>query len=546
MEQLVTLEEFPYIINKKINKSISYIHLAVDKRRPEIVKLLLRNGAMVNLLDNNNNTSVHYVSDIPTLKILIAHKARLDVVSKFDHTPIMTAAKEQRNNIFQYLRLYNLKQQEQQHPVVTVSKPTFHERFGRYYRERIREINEILIAKETLRPDDEELPELSCEMPPLEEVEKPTTYIFCGKPLASLVDPTKNATTQQETNTETTTHSSTVKDGMSRHDETTPILKVRQLKRLQGEKRMNLPPPLGCRFIHTEPMSVGGSEETDMEIEIASTRNLKFPKFGGEDPSDSENDNYIYMNCLLPLHPIDFIHPCNKIKFYFKSVPEKKRNAQTGSTMPSRRTVLNKTFALTSQQHEGTVALLDVRVEVRKIPARVTRREGQVEYATSTRYHQDHVICDVLLELEGNRVQNNTHAEREELNEEIADQSSYEDEEADQNENPSREPTSEDSDATEVNEDLPYYSPENRPPPYFRSTQRDLPSPTAPGSSQMEDTHATPLVFRREEDYQRHRQKLIRKCNRACMNLYYKYEFQARNCGAQEDNIIKLTFVLTT
>ncbi len=81
MEQHVTLVEFPYIANKKIHKSISYIHPAVDKQRPEIVKLLLRNGAMVNLLDNNNNTPVHYVSDIPILKILIAHKARLDVVN---------------------------------------------------------------------------------------------------------------------------------------------------------------------------------------------------------------------------------------------------------------------------------------------------------------------------------------------------------------------------------------------------------------------------------------------------------------------------------
>jgi hypothetical protein len=72
-------------------------------------------------------------------------------------------------------------------------------------------------------------------------------------------------------------------------------------------------------------------------------------------------------------------------------------------------------FALTSQQNEGTVALLDVRVEVRKIPARVTRRESQVEYATSTRYHQDHVICDGLSELEGDRVQNNTPTKREEL-----------------------------------------------------------------------------------------------------------------------------------
>jgi hypothetical protein len=216
--------------------------------------------------------------------------------------------------------------------------------------------------------------------------------------------------------------------------------------------------------------------------------------------------------------------------------------------MPNERTVLNKTFALTSQQHEGTVTLLDIRAEVRKIPAQVTRREGQVEYATSSRYHQEQVICDGLLELEENRVHNNAPAKREDINEEISDQSSSENEESDQNENPSREPTSEDSDATEINEDLPYYSPENRSPSYSRSTRRNLrshspenrsppssrtrrrnlPSPTPPGSNQMEDIHSTALVFRSEEDYQRHRQKLIRRYNRACMNLYYKYEFQAR------------------
>jgi hypothetical protein len=218
--------------------------------------------------------------------------------------------------------------------------------------------------------------------------------------------------------------------------------------------------------------------------------------------------------------------------------------------MPSERTVLNKTFALTSQQQEGTVTLLDLRAEIRKIPAHVTRREGHVEYATPSRYHQNQEveICGALLELEGNGVQNNTPAKREDINEEIGDQSSSENEETDQNENPSREPTSEDSDATEINEDLPYYSPENRSPPYSRSTRqnlrshspenrsppssrstrRNLPSPTPPGSNQMEDIHSTTLVFRSEEDYQRYRQKLIRRYNRACMNLYYKYEFQAR------------------
>ena len=85
--------------------------MAVDKRHPEILKVLLKHGAMVNLLDNNGNTPAHYASDIPTLKILIAHNARLDVVNKFDHTPLMTAAKEKRNNIFKYFLLYNIKQE---------------------------------------------------------------------------------------------------------------------------------------------------------------------------------------------------------------------------------------------------------------------------------------------------------------------------------------------------------------------------------------------------------------------------------------------------
>jgi hypothetical protein len=70
---------------------------------------------------------------------------------------------------------------KKQTPVVTVSKPTFHDRLGQYYRERIREINEMFIAKGTLRPDDEDLQEISCEMPPLEELEI-HKFKFCGIP----------------------------------------------------------------------------------------------------------------------------------------------------------------------------------------------------------------------------------------------------------------------------------------------------------------------------------------------------------------------------
>lgn len=45
------------------------------------MELLLHNNAAVNLLDNDGNTPAHYVNDVPTLRILIRHGARLYVVN---------------------------------------------------------------------------------------------------------------------------------------------------------------------------------------------------------------------------------------------------------------------------------------------------------------------------------------------------------------------------------------------------------------------------------------------------------------------------------
>ncbi|EFX62207.1 hypothetical protein DAPPUDRAFT_337270 [Daphnia pulex] len=84
-----------------------------------------------------------------------------------------------------------------------VSKPTFHDRFGKYYRERIREINEMLIAKANLRPDDEDLPELACEMPPLEDLEI-SKFEFCGIPFKGWEAPVE-ATRVKPVEIETTT-----------------------------------------------------------------------------------------------------------------------------------------------------------------------------------------------------------------------------------------------------------------------------------------------------------------------------------------------------
>ncbi len=88
---LVTLDDFPYIVNKKIHKSISYIHLAVQKRRSQIVEFLLRNEAFVNSLNNDRNSPAHYASDIPTLKVLIHYGADLELRKKYKETPQMMA-----------------------------------------------------------------------------------------------------------------------------------------------------------------------------------------------------------------------------------------------------------------------------------------------------------------------------------------------------------------------------------------------------------------------------------------------------------------------
>jgi ankyrin repeat protein len=79
MKILVTIEDFVYIVNQKTHKSISCIHLAVQKRRSQIVEILLLNEALIDALDNEGNTPAHYASDIPTLKVLIHYGAYLQL-----------------------------------------------------------------------------------------------------------------------------------------------------------------------------------------------------------------------------------------------------------------------------------------------------------------------------------------------------------------------------------------------------------------------------------------------------------------------------------
>ena len=105
--QLSILPYFRTIINRNIHKSISYIHLAVQKRRTKVTHLLLQNGAFVNLLDNHRNTPAHYVEDIPTLRVLIYFGANLTARNSLNQTPLMKAESDGRNAITHFLRNYH-------------------------------------------------------------------------------------------------------------------------------------------------------------------------------------------------------------------------------------------------------------------------------------------------------------------------------------------------------------------------------------------------------------------------------------------------------
>jgi hypothetical protein len=97
---LVELDRFQHIVNTKVHKSLSYIHLAEEKNRHEIADILLYNGAQVNLQNNNGNTPADFVNDIATLRVFISHGARLELGNRNHETPIMAAKKDGGNAVY--------------------------------------------------------------------------------------------------------------------------------------------------------------------------------------------------------------------------------------------------------------------------------------------------------------------------------------------------------------------------------------------------------------------------------------------------------------
>lgn len=255
--------------------------------------------------------------------------------------------------------------------------------------------------------------------------------------------------------------------------------------------------------------------------------------------------------------------------------------------MAEQRTILEKTFALTSQQQEGTVTLLDLTVELRKIPATVERQSdqpnGPIVIATTRRYAQGQILVDRDIA----EVEEEAPAETEEAaavpvgiaRQEIIDSTTSDDDDESE-----ETPSEHDSETTERNpnlEDIAEHSEEHEdsadphpsdeetasgnggepdedsqdrawpdsppqsPPPYSseptsaRRRQADrhrefrdgVRSPSPPGympSYYLQNLYSPPILLRSEEEYRHHRRELIRQHKRDCLDLYYRYEFYSQ------------------
>ena len=109
----------------------------------------------MNSLDNDRNTPAHYVTDIPTLKVLIHYGADLELRNKYKETPQMTAQRENKNCVYQFLRSYSVERK--QRPLKLLG-----DRFGRYYKEQLQRSLDI----EEFNTSKQKLPELREGQPP--------------------------------------------------------------------------------------------------------------------------------------------------------------------------------------------------------------------------------------------------------------------------------------------------------------------------------------------------------------------------------------------
>jgi len=246
---LVELDRFQHIVNTKVHKSLSYIHLAVEKNRHEIADILLYHGAHVNLQDNNGNTPAHFVNDIPTLRVLISHGARLELGNRNNETPIMAAEKDGRNAVYQYLRLYN---HENRKKVYKTLDTRFYYNNSDRIEKAIAAMN-IMSDETSQKGNYEDMPDLE-EIPPIKHIPIP---------------PRKVNENIYPTRTE-----------MSRLDDGAPSLKLRNFKRLIDKAKSKLPPPPGYRRDYS---LITSESDSDIEKNIIADNKIT--------PSENEDDD---------------------------------------------------------------------------------------------------------------------------------------------------------------------------------------------------------------------------------------------------------------
>ena len=102
--QITRLHDFSRIVNMPINVSNFYLHLAVKKGHPKLVRILLENGALTNVRDHNGNTPVHSARDLNSLRALLSYRADLTARNNDGETPREYAAARKNITTFYLLK----------------------------------------------------------------------------------------------------------------------------------------------------------------------------------------------------------------------------------------------------------------------------------------------------------------------------------------------------------------------------------------------------------------------------------------------------------
>jgi hypothetical protein len=128
----------------------------------------------------------------------------------------MTAKRENRNCVYQFLRLYTIERKTRPFKI-------YSDRFGGYYKERLRRV----MAIDNWDTSEERLPELGeVQLPPLE----------LSWDILEEEQTRKNAMSKTDSNHEAQNNDvEYIRSEMNRNDETIPILKVRHLRRLKNK-----------------------------------------------------------------------------------------------------------------------------------------------------------------------------------------------------------------------------------------------------------------------------------------------------------------------